>query len=72
MGDLNDVRAHLADQGRDIGQEAGTIITNDPEADQTLGADQFAGQDRGQEPCVDIAAAKDQPTLLAAELFGKG
>ena len=48
MGYLNDVCAHIADQGGDLGQQARTVIADNTQTDQALGPDQFAGQNRGE------------------------
>jgi hypothetical protein len=69
---LDDVRTHLADGRRDVGQQARPVVADDPQADDPAFAHQFAGQHRGQQARVDVAAGDDQAALLAAEPFGIG
>jgi len=72
VGHLDDVAAEITDHRRDDAEEARPIVADDPQRHQPRLAHQLAGQDRGEQAGVDIAAGEDQPDLLAAESFRIG
>src|SRR5260370_16392689 len=71
MVDLDDVAALLADDAGDLREGAGNVGDLDPEPHQPAGARQAALQDRGDQPCVNVAAREHgapatPPEALAA------
>src|SRR5690606_11185775 len=73
--DLDDVRARVAEHGRDRGEAAGNVGHLDVEARQAAVADQTAHDHRGEQPRVHVAARQhhpDRPTGEAAAVFEEG
>src|SRR5215208_6676522 len=70
MGDLENIGAMLAEEAGDSAKHSGPVVDSDPKIDNAHFALQLAGDDRGQDAGVDIAAAQHEADFSSAEVRG--
>src|SRR5215208_210916 len=72
MGDLENIGAVLAEQAGYSAKHSGTVVDGDAKIDDAHFALQLAGDDRGQDAGVDVAAAQHEADFSSAEVRGVG